>query len=42
MPAPTNHGTKTVLHPVTDAALATAVYTALLGTPPAVKSPTYQ
>ena len=37
----TNHGVKTVLHPVTDVAAATAVYTALLGTAPSVESPHY-
>ena len=34
-------GIKTVLHPVTDLAAAKAVYTALLGVPPAADAPYY-
>ncbi len=34
-------GIKTVLHPVSDLAKATAVYTALLGIPPQTESPYY-
>src|SRR5919199_1272522 len=36
-----NHGIKTVLHPVSDIETAKAVYTALLGTAPQADSPYY-
>src|SRR3974390_1223553 len=36
-----NKGIKTVLHPVSDVETAKAVYTALLGVPPAQDSPYY-
>ena len=35
------HGIKTVLHPVSDLATATAVYAALLGIPPQSEAPYY-
>lgn len=38
---PTILGIRTVLHPVEDLAAATALYTALLGTPPQTDSPYY-
>ena len=37
----TTEGVKTILHPVTDLTAATAVYTALLGTPPQTESEYY-
>lgn len=41
MPDPSNHGIKTVLHPVSDLERAKAVYTALLGQPPQTDGPYY-
>jgi predicted enzyme related to lactoylglutathione lyase len=41
MPDSEPEGIKTVLHPVTDLAAAKAVYTALLGTPPAHEADYY-
>jgi predicted enzyme related to lactoylglutathione lyase len=41
MPDSEPQGIKTVLHPVTDLAAAKAVYTALLGTPPAHEADYY-
>src|SRR6476469_4805100 len=41
MTSSSTQGIKTVLHPVTDLAKAKAVYTALLGVPPAQDSPYY-
>lgn len=41
MTATAAKGIKTVLHPVSDLATATAVYTALLGVPPAVEGTYY-
>ena len=41
MTSSSTHGIKTVLHPVTDLAKAKAVYTVLLGMPPAQDAPYY-
>lgn len=41
MTSSSNDGIKTVLHPVTDLAAATAIYAALLGVKPQVDSPYY-
>jgi hypothetical protein len=41
MTSSSTQGIQTVLHPVSDLATATAVYTALLGVPPQTEGPYY-
>ena len=41
MTSSSTQGIQTVLHPVSDLAMATAVYTALLGVPPQTEGPYY-